>query len=177
MRCLILALFVLTGLNSFSQGKPSVKIGYGIVNIGSRYGIGGNSDLIFPLKKDFSYGLNIGYAMASDKNIITTRYGSFSQTSAFCGNLELFYHPEVINKVKLLLFGGGGARHINITRVLVNSNLEITPTNDYSTGLGVNAGLGADYNISANYTFGFRLLHDFYKEGFDYFGLSFGIAL
>lgn len=176
-RLIVIIFCVLAGYSTFSQGKPSVKIGSGLVHIGSRYGLGSNSDLIFPLRKNFSYGLNIGYAMASDKNIITNKAGAFSQSSIFAGNFELYYHPEVVDKVELLMFGGGGVRHFNSTQILVNSNLELSPFNDYSTGLGFNAGLGADYNISTRYALGIRYLHDFYKEGFDYFGISFGILI
>lgn len=177
MKWLAIAFVLLIGLNGFSQNSSSVRIGAGVVSLGSRYGVSGNTELLFPLSKDFSYGLTIGYAMISDKMISTTEAGAFNQLSLSLGDLCISYNPKVFKKLILMLKGSGGLRHINSTQLLVNSSLEITPTNERYTNIGLQLGIGLDYRITDNSFLGFQYLHDFYKEGFDYFGFRIGFNL
>lgn len=176
LKCLILFVCIFTFKTGFSQTRTSVSIGTGIVSYGNLMGIGVDNDFVIPLNPYISYGLNLGLAMSSDKNVNSTRIGAYNQNSIYFGNLNLYFNPKIYNSLELKIYGGGGIRHQNSTQILVNSNLELTPYNVFATGIGFDGGIEINYTLS-HYIIGIKYKHDFYKEGFDYLGLNFGIKL
>jgi hypothetical protein len=95
----------------------------------------------------------------------------------FAGDINLYFKPTVFKKFNFVVQSGCGYRHLNDTQVLVNGDYEIYPLHKSVNGFGIKAGLGLDYPITENYNIAFKYIHDFYMEGFDYFGLNFGIVL
>lgn len=169
--------FLITFQTAFSQIKPSINVGTGLVFYGNMVGIGGDSEITIPVNKYVSSGLNLGYAMASDKELIVTKTGAYSHNSIYYGDLNLYFHPVTFKNIKLLILGGGGIRHHISTQVLINSNSELNPSNVFATGIGFKIGSGINYLFKNNCFFGFKYMHDFYKDGFDFFGVNFGLKL
>ena len=89
---------------------------------------------------------------------------------------NIYFEPEIYKNLKISVFAGGGIRHSNSTQILVNSNFDVSPSNEFVTGLGFETGIGTTYYFS-NYNIGIKYKHDFFSEGFDYFGIKFGINL
>lgn len=176
LRYIILLVAIFAFQLGFSQSKTSLRIGTGAVYYGGLMGVGVDNDLVIPINPYISCGLNFGLAMSSDKKVNSSEIGAFNQNSIYFGNLDLYLNPKIHNNLELAIFGGGGIRHQNSTQVLVDSNFDITPSNVFETGFGFEGGMGINYIIS-NYIIGIKYKHDFYKDGFDYFGLSFGIQL
>ncbi len=176
LRYIILLVCVFTFQVGFSQIRTSVSTGTGIVSYGNLMGVGVDNDFVISLKPYISCGLNLGLAMSSDKNFNSAQVGAFNQNSIYFGNLNLYLNPKIYKSLELIVFGGGGIRHQNSTQILVNSNSELIPSNEFATGIGFNGGIGINYILN-HYIVGIKYKHDFYKEGFDYFGLNFGIKV
>lgn len=173
---LLLILYLISNTVS-SQVKPSVIIGTGIVSYGGLRGIGSENEIILPANPFISYGLSVGFAMSSDEKIKRSESGSFNQNAIFFGDINLYFNPIITKKFEAVIFGGGGIRHQNSTQLLVNSSMELSTSNVYATGIGFKGGVGLNYHISSNYLIGLKYKHDFYKNGFDYVGINFGIQL
>lgn len=177
MRLTLICLVLIIGLDSYPQNNPHISTSIGVVNFGGVYGVGASSEILFPIKESFSYGLITGYAMGSNDRINTQKAGSYNHNSVFIGDIDFRFNPRVFNVLVLTLNAGGGIRYSNSTQVLVNSNLEVNPTVNKNTGMGFHLGAGLGYFISTRTSIGFHYQHDFYQEGFDFFGLKVGFTL
>jgi hypothetical protein len=177
MRLILLCLGLLIALAGFPQNKAQISTGVGLVNFGGVYGVGASSEILFPVRKSFSYGLITGYSMGSDDRINLQEAGSYNHHSIFIGDIDIRFNPKVFNSFYLALNAGGGIRHSNSTQILVNSNLEVNPTVSKDTGMGFHLGAGLFFFMNNRTSLGFHYSHDFYQEGFDFFCLKVGFTL
>lgn len=175
---MFLVIFVLatTSQYAFSQIKPTISIGTGIISHRGMNGLAVENEIVFPFKSNFSYGLNIGASMSSDKKFESMQIGSYIHQSYYFSNANIYFEPEIYKNLKISVFAGGGIRHSNSTQILVNSNFDVSPSNEFVTGLGFETGISTTYYFD-NYNIGIKYKHDFFSEGFDYFGIKFGINL
>lgn len=173
----ILFVFLVAFQTASSQVKPSINVGTGFVLYGNTVGVGGDSEITIPVNKYVSCGLNLGYLMASDKKMIIIQTNAYNHNSLYYGDLNLYFNPFTFKNIQFFILGGGGIRHHISTQVLVNSNSELNPSNVFATGVGFKIGSGINYSFKNNYFLGFKYMHDFYKDGFDFFGVNFGLKL
>ncbi len=178
LKCLVLFVLVFAVQTGFSQKRLSVSVGSGfVVSYGDLKGIGVDNDIVLPVNSYLSCGLNFGYAMFSYKKTHATQTEELNQNSIYFGNLNLYYNPKIYKNLRLIIFGGGGIRHYSLTHIFFNSNFPLYSYNiDIVTGFGFNGGAGFNYEWN-NYMIGIKYKFDLYKDGFDYFGLNFGIYL
>jgi hypothetical protein len=114
--------------------------------------------------------------MAADKNLSTTVAGSYLHNSLFRADLVGEYALP-IKALRFSVSAGAGFRHLLSTDILTNSNQEVTPYNGAYSGFAGFGGFGIDYVFSEKISFGVNYNHEFYHEGFDYFGVRIGFGL
>ena len=110
MRLILICLILIIGLDSYPQNNSQISTCIGVVNFGGVYGVGTSSEILFPIKKNFSYGLITGYAMGSNDQINTLEAGSYNHNSVFIGDIDFRFNPKVFNVLILTLNAGGGVR-------------------------------------------------------------------
>ncbi|MCK9499529.1 MAG: hypothetical protein M0Q45_08485 [Bacteroidales bacterium] len=177
MKFLLLNFCLLIAFAGIAQNKLQIETGVGFVILEGVNGIGGSSEILYPLHKNFSFRLATGYAMSSDKQISLLEACSYDHHSVFIGDIGLRFNPKLFNKVALALNAGGGIRHLQSTQVLVNSNLIVNPTSKADTGIGFHLGVGLNYFVSSEIHLGLQYSHDFFHEGHDLFCFKVGFTL
>lgn len=174
---IILILLLITTFSiAHSQEKLKIKMGTGIVNQYGNIGIGVESGFEFRIIKNLYLGLKLGYSSTSDANVNITS-DSYNHISMYSNDICVAYNSRIKQKLGVNIFAGAGLRQLLLTEMLYNSNAELTTFNEKNFGFGESLGLGIDYILKKKYTVGISYRHDFYKEGYDYFGVNFGVIL
>ena len=175
-KIILILLFVSIFSDTHSQEKLKFKMGSGIVNQYGNIGIGGESGFEYRIIKKFYLGIKLGYSNSSDAKVNITS-DSYNHVSEYNSDFCVSYNTRIKQKIGINIFAGAGIHQFLLTQMLYNSNAELTTFNEKKIGIGESVGLGMDYILKEKYTLGINYKHNFFNEGYDYFGVNFGIIL
>jgi len=173
---ILILLLTTTNSNIHSQEKLKIKMGTGIVNQYGNLGIGVESGFEFRIIKNFYIGLKLGNSSSSDANVNITS-DSYNHVSEYNSDFCISYNSRIKQKLGINIFAVAGIHQFLKTQMLYNSNAELSTFNEKEIGIGESLGIGIDYILKENYTFGINYKHNFFNEGYDYFGVNFGVIL